>query len=323
MFVSPIFKRKEDTPETTLRVADVGGSLVDLSELVATKPGPQISSTAETHQPDDTQDTRAKLLGITSELPKRRLEYVHVPKTGGTSVERAASEQGLAWSACHFKTHLDDFSKIPCPKTDLFFLFRRYAKVTSKGSDHVSGWHSCPPKLFSGQNDFYKGFTPYGDASLFTIVRNPYDRILSEWYYSTTREKDRNNAGLFNRKMVERLQEFAATGKYPKDPADFYLPNNPYFWYDGHNIPQHDFVFDGDKQVVDHVILYENVHADFHKLMQYYRLNVTISSQRTNAYSGQKKLTAKNFTTETLALVHKLYGRDFEEFGYEKVASVV
>merc|ERR1719491_589024 len=87
---------------------------------------------------------------------KTRLEFLHVAKTGGTSIEDAAMKQvGVKWGRCHFVScyHLE-------PDTPY-----RTASI----------WHK--PLYFLPQN-FYGD-----DAALFVVVREPYERLISNYYY--------------------------------------------------------------------------------------------------------------------------------------------
>lgn len=82
-------------------------------------------------------------------MPKRiwPWQFVHVPKTGGTAIEDAAREIG--WDCGRFASFYK--CEIPC----------------------ASHWHH-PPSLHL---EVYLGY------KLFSIVRNPYDRIVSDFRY--------------------------------------------------------------------------------------------------------------------------------------------
>jgi hypothetical protein len=102
------------------------------------------------------------------------LEFVHFKKTAGSSIEKAAAEHGILWGACHFL-------KIPelgCLDPDIPYVAPNYPSYASVNRWHTP-WHT-PPKILrrTVERDFY----PYLDADLFTVVRNPYDRFVSEYY---------------------------------------------------------------------------------------------------------------------------------------------
>ena len=39
---------------------------------------------------------------FSSNQRKQRLEFVHITKTAGSSIEKAATQQGINWGACKF-----------------------------------------------------------------------------------------------------------------------------------------------------------------------------------------------------------------------------
>ena len=98
----------------------------------------------------------------------RKLEFLHIPKNAGTTIEAAAGKVGITWGVCHFKqmSYCPGFNATKVPKN-----------------------HNEPPEpvwhypiqylnLFTEENP-YKG----SGIDLFTVVRNPYDRMISEYYY--------------------------------------------------------------------------------------------------------------------------------------------
>ena len=96
--------------------------------------------------------------------PFNKLEFIHITKTGGTAVETiAARDANITWGICHFQFQLNLGPACLRPnwvhQVDLF-----------KASPP---WHA-PPQWMNPN--------PYLGSDTFTIVRNPYDRIISEFY---------------------------------------------------------------------------------------------------------------------------------------------
>jgi len=89
---------------------------------------------------------------------KKRLEFLHIAKTGGTSIEDAGIQYGMNWGKCHFVQCILSKPDIPIGVPSI--------------------WHK--PLYFLPIN--YYG----DDAALFAVVRNPYERTISH-YYSANR----------------------------------------------------------------------------------------------------------------------------------------
>lgn len=53
---------------------------------------------------------------------QNRLEFVHITKTGGSAIEKLASEHNTFWGACHFanNTMLNCFSRNHVPWRELY-----------------------------------------------------------------------------------------------------------------------------------------------------------------------------------------------------------
>lgn len=146
--------------------------------------------------------------------------FIHIPKTGGTSIEHAFKTRGMMrleesflytpWSRFVKKNRSD---RIRCSLQHL--TFTELARIAPSVLSHMKG--------------------------VFTVVRNPYDRILSEFYYLKKRllvkERDCKLWGLSP----------AWRARYLKNPNTFvrgvyalYL-QNPHI-LDNHFLPQVEFL---------------------------------------------------------------------------------
>jgi hypothetical protein len=101
---------------------------------------------------------------------------------------------------------------------------------------------------------------PYGPAPMFVVVRNPFDRAVSEYYYKRgeyfTKPEGLNDPKLLN-SWIRRE-----------------VPKSDYFRGGGHFIPQYDYVYyhpKGSDQVkhvmVQHVLKFQNLEQDLQDLM--------------------------------------------------------
>ena len=246
-----------------------------------------------------------------------QLEFVHIPKTGGTIIESTAALAGIRWSICHIappsvvQRISDHITQCPglAPWADLY------------GSP-IHGcplWH-LPPHYFQLPRFPHN---PYNNAKLFAVVRNPFDRLVSEYFYSAQYSSTQNittSVSHFNawvRFFLSRTKE-ATKG----DIANNITGDHKYFLNAGHFIPQYDFVFHGDQQVIHHVLKFEQLHDDFHDLMALYHLNLTLPSKQDNhVRKATKTLGVKDLTPDLILMIEEVYANDFREFGYALFSS--
>jgi len=133
----------------------------------------------------------------------------------------------------------------------------------------------------------------------FMVVRNPYDRILSQYYcrwggiglkhiYHTKAE--------FNKYLMSKIinEEFNVKFK-PETSGNHFTPQYLYL----------------HQQI--HILKFENLAAEFPELMAKYGLDIRL--QKKNV--GQKgKFTVADFSPELVREINRFYARDFELFGY-------
>ena len=136
----------------------------------------------------------------------------------------------------------------------------------------------------------------------FMIVRNPYTRILSEYYCKWIGIGEKNishSKEEFNKYLIEKIKN----------------RNSQRFHY----MPQHNYL---DKSINIEIIKFENMHDELTKLFKKNNLNITIPNKKTNSREqGNSKLlfTINDFSPELIHLINEVYDKDFKVFGYEKI----
>jgi Sulfotransferase family len=178
------------------------------------------------------------------------------------------------------------------------------------------------------------------DTPLFCVVRHPYDRLISEYYfvhvsYAKPGAKITNTSSehlnWWAQRMLRRRRIFSSIAD--RDPWSWY-PQHMYGESGGHWIPQYDYVYDDQgRQMVEHVLRFENMTAEFDALMQQYNMTnmslpqlMTSSSTKGNHTTLEavknstttSKLTRKDLTERTKSMIHVIFPRDFDAFGYQR-----
>lgn len=199
--------------------------------------------------------------------PENKLEFIHIPKTGGTSIENLGKKYNIHWG-----------------------IFNNIYMV-EKNIENVNFWHN---NLF-----MY-------DKNNFTIVRNPYDRIISEFFYRLKIKwvnYDNNIEGF--KKWLEYIFK-----EYKKDKNV----------YDNHILPQTEYVYDkyNNKRIEYVLKLEDNINEQLDNLFKQYNLNIDINMLEHN--NTTNKTFGKNDLDQiTLDSIYEFYKRDFELLGYEKI----
>lgn len=261
---------------------------------------------------------------------RSKLEFVHITKTGGSSIENAGAAIGINWGACHYMK----VEEVGCSSPDLPYENPDYQSYAL-----TSPWHT-PPKLLKTYRN--KVQYPYDGADLFTVVRNPYSRVLSEYYCpwngfqakfrgSVGHDmKDPNDAKVMNewvKSMVGRLgnslDEFNTRNhhkeRFVRQAKG--LNEDKRILAQKHYINQAEYVYDGDEKIVKHVLHYENLSKEFRALMKKYEIDATLPPKGQGIYSeeNESRLTYKDLDPEAIQLINYFAKADFEEFGYQMV----
>ena len=201
--------------------------------------------------------------------------FIHIPKTGGTSLE------------CYFS----DKCNIPLNSESLYGYLEEKTKLENNIFINSSLQHITYQEIIK-YNQFFN--INFNNIQLITIVRNPYERIISDLFFLS----------LMN---IESSKEetFAAINNY--------IFSNE---LDNHNKPQH-FYFetdnDGDTLLQNIKILHtESLNRDMIEL-GYIDFNVKeqCNKNKVNYYSY--------LNNDSIHLINTFYEKDFKLFNYKKI----
>jgi hypothetical protein len=234
---------------------------------------------------------------------QRKLVFVHIPKSAGSAIEEVGGKQAqVAWGSCLF-LHRPRRPGGVC----------RYPENQFEWPTTIGYWH-LPTQFFP-----IMGVNPYHGADLFAVVRDPRDRLISEFYY-TCRKKvkvgsDKRECDVTKLNDPAYLNDWLKK-KLQKVPSILNTTAKEYLDQNGHFTPQSLFVFSSfDARMVDYVLRMDTLATDFPRLMDAYGLNVKLPPVKTNtARNVSADLDARIIDSFLDNLIHEKYDRDFDFF---------
>lgn len=204
---------------------------------------------------------------LDTKYKKDDIKFIHITKTAGTTIENIGNEHGYNWGRFD-KNYLENFNKN-----------LKFDKFSGK-----SIWH-IPLQYFKTN--------PYKNKILFTIVRNPYKRCVSEYYCPWTGNKNKHaNIQEFNKWIQNKLTQ--------NDILSF-LPYNEYFSYN-------------DKIIINYILYFENLEQEFNNLFKNIKLD-----RYDNKSMSFKKYDINNLNETTIKMINDKYHKDFILFKYKMI----
>lgn len=192
---------------------------------------------------------------------EKKCIFIHIPKTAGTSIEQFLKDDG--------KNHID------------------YLGVRNNRSMHhytATDLKRELPVLF---NTYYK----------FSIVRNPYDRLLSAYYWTPIPDVGYKSG----KTKVEFLNYVSRVVK-----------NNKYYdnIYNDHFMPQYMFIYN-NKLLVDNIFKYE----DLEWVVSFLKKKLDIKKEF--PLLNKSKIKKDFWNDNQKERIYKLYHQDFFLFNYK------
>ena len=242
-------------------------------------------------------------------LGRGPLNFFHIPKTAGTAIEEAAAERSIPWGSCRFH-HKPKREVCPYPSGH---DWPRYV-----------GWWHLPAYLFP-----LVGTDPYRYTDLFAVVRDPYERMVSEFYYTCTLKiKDwrpdqcDNRTRLFDEAYMNQWLRKKLNESGSPTRAEYYLADNSHF------TPQYEFlVGPHEVRIVDYVLRMDDpalsLSEQFDRLVEAHGMPSGMSLPFMGAISAEARnttdhLTVDNLQPSTLDQIHRHYEKDLEYLRYAK-----
>ena len=152
----------------------------------------------------------------------------------------------------------------------------------------------------------------------FTVVRNPYNLMISEYYYLFQKKPHLVKDLVENMKDGE-LNDPKFMNKWIVDAANRAIKDGHCYY--AHCIPQHKFAYVDGNRFIDHVLKMENLDDEFSALMERYQLPVKLMHANKTPMKGVSgtKLGVEDLSEEAIMKINEWAGPDFEYFGYEKL----
>jgi hypothetical protein len=222
-----------------------------------------------------------------------KLVFIHVPKTGGTSVRAAldaAVGDGAEWNSAGIWPAI-----LASPRRDeLFPMFKRFFSMES--ALKVSHQHlpACLLREFVGPQT-------WGVYYKFATVRNPWDYVVSMYHY--LRQALPDEKGFLNRDhpdLAYLVRQCTTFDDWVRLMPMFELDMTSYFADDDGN------------ELVDYVARYENLEEDFARLCGRVGIRAQLPLLNTSSRAAYREY----YTAETKALVARHFSRDIERFDY-------
>jgi len=202
------------------------------------------------------------------------LLFIHIPKTGGTSLEQYFKKTN---KETLYSTGVNNH--ILCEK------FEQFKKSTSS-LQHLTYKNICKYKntLEIDLNE---------DLRIITIVRNPYDRIISDLFYFDLIKETSTSDDVY--KIIK---------KYIYEKC-----------HDNHNIPQYEFLIDKNNTIIPNITIFktETLTEDF-KNYGFKDFDLRFHKNKQNI---NKEKYSNYLNNDSIKLINEFYKKDFELFNYE------
>jgi tetratricopeptide (TPR) repeat protein len=202
----------------------------------------------------------------------KKFFFLHIPKSAGRSVAQALARY-------------DDLS------SDDVFSNLRLKHETARILRGVD------------ENRFEKYLT-------FCFVRNPWDRLVSWYFYEKKNQHGFRSVFLRFEDFVHYLDQAWEFIKLQKDYGIYRIMNDPYVI----PLPQTDFVLDSkNRLMVDYIGRFENINEDFRQLMDILNLKTELPYVNKTAHANYQEY----YTERTRDIVGKCFQKEIDFWSYQ------
>ena len=158
---------------------------------------------------------------------------------------------------------------------------------------------------------FYRDFqwedmTKSKDYFTFSFVRNPYDRLVSAYFYLKDLKRSGADA-IFRDAHLNKYSTFDEFVKYGLERREIIT------WI--HFIPQVEFLKNNDGEIlIDRIAKFEEISKEYDML----RTRLGFGEALTKINSSKRLRYKDYYNSETINIVKKIYSEDFSKLGYNE-----
>ena len=254
---------------------------------------------------------------------KKPLFYIHIPKTAGNSIIEIYNKNNILLGESYWRKF-----KKNIPNYYDYLLDKKYINnlINYDNNNHhnIPIWHI--PMVF-WKDEIIKEFKD--KYNIFCIIRNPYERIVSDFKFWIKFYKNQSTGRLkhYYKNLLNNIYNIYnnnfEVNQINLNRIITKLLSNQKFKYalDGHLIPQYKYVLkkidNKNIQIPNKILRFENLNDDFNKFKNKYSnyieddIILNIHKNKTDSSSLLDLL-----YPETKKLIYNYYKKDFLYFGY-------
>lgn len=198
---------------------------------------------------------------------KKNLLFIHIPKTGGSFIEKQIKK------ICH----------------QTLYSSERKNNLLDYPYNNASLQHQFFRTLYKFRNRLNINFNK---IKVFTVVRNPYDRLVSDLFWFKKIEKN-----------------FTPDQVYYVIKYNYLNEKN----LDNHTEPQYKFITDQNLKLIPGIKIFkcETLNESNKELNHFLGFNIDIRKENVN------KNYSKYLNNKSISLINNIYKKDFEFFNYD------
>ena len=196
---------------------------------------------------------------------EKDLLFIHIPKTGGTNIENCIKQK--------YKQT----------------LYSGRTNLLKYPYNNLSLQHQFYNTIYNNRDKLNINFN---NIKIFTVVRNPYDRIISDLFFKKIIKKDYTSEQVYDKIVNDYLNRYDL---------------------DNHNVSQYKFITDENLKLIPNIKIFkcENLNEINDDLNKFIGFDINIKKNNVN------KDYSMYLNNDSIDLINKKYKKDFELFNYD------